>query len=192
MRSIRPDLKITMMAGDISKDALEFARKGIYSLNRIDLQDPSIFERLTDEEMREMFEAEADGLRIKSWLREAVSWHVIDAGDPTILNVLGPQDIVVANRFLCHMDPEDAERCLRNIAQLVDRGGYLFVSGIDLDVRAKVAQDLKWSPVLDSMEDIHEGDPCLRNHWPWHYTGLEPFDKKRQDWKVRYASVFAV
>jgi len=54
---------------------------------------------------------------------------------PGILDALGPQDIVVANRFLCHMDPGDAERCLRNVARLVCPGGHLFVSGIDLDVR---------------------------------------------------------
>ena len=38
---------------------------------------------------------------------------------------LGPQDMVVANNFLCHMAPADAEKCLRNIEQLVSPGGYL-------------------------------------------------------------------
>jgi hypothetical protein len=37
------------------------------------------------------------------------------------VTLLGLQDIVIANRFLCHMEPRDAERCLRNIARLVDR-----------------------------------------------------------------------
>jgi hypothetical protein len=26
--------------------------------------------------------------------------------------------------------------------------------------------------------------------WPWHYWGLEPFNKNRRDLKFRYASVF--
>ncbi len=88
------------------------------------------------------------------------------------------------------MDPPDAERCLRNLARLANPGGYLFVTGIDLDVRTKVARDLDWKPVLDLMEDIHDGDPSLRVDWPFAWWGLEPLNKRRHDWKIRYASVF--
>src|SRR5258708_40201301 len=59
-----------------------------------------------------------------------------------LIHVLGPQDIVVANNFLCHMAPLVAENCLRNIAGLVDQGGYLFVSGVDLEVLAKGSHEL--------------------------------------------------
>src|SRR4051812_9949355 len=69
-------------------------------------------------------------------------------------------------------------------------GGYLFVSGVDLDVRTRVALDLGWEPVDDALEELHEGDPSLPEAWPARYYGLEPLDKKRPDWKVRYASVF--
>ena len=47
----------------------------------------------------------------------------------------------MANNFLCHMDASVAVRCLRNIARFVRPDGYLFVSGIDLDIRTKVADD---------------------------------------------------
>jgi SAM-dependent methyltransferase len=131
---------------------------------------------------------EGSRLRVKPWAREGISWDVGDAGDPGILDALGPQDIVVANRFLCHMDPGDAERCLRNLARLVRPGGHLFVSGLDLDVRTRVAEDLGWQPVHDAIEDLHDGDPSLRRGWPCSYWGLEPLDKGRNDWRVRYAS----
>ena len=88
------------------------------------------------------------------------------------------------------MDPPDAERCLRNIARLVRPQGYLIVSGIDLDIRTKVARELGWRPVQDLLEEIHDGDPALRGHWPCHYAGLEPLDKRRKDWRTRYAAVF--
>lgn len=190
IRSARPDLKVIMHAVDISKEILEVAQKGVYSLKTTELEDVSMFERMTEEEMREMFDREGDQVKIKTWIKEGIIWHLGNAGDQEMLNVLGPQDMVVANNFLCHMDPPDAERCLRDIARLVNPGGYLFVSGIDLDIRTKVACDLGWKPVLDLMEDIHKGDPCLRVHWPWGYTGLEPFNKRRHDWKIRYAAVF--
>jgi SAM-dependent methyltransferase len=192
IRSARPDLKVITHAVDISKEVLEFAEKGIYSLKNPEFSNAPIFERMTEKEIKEMFEREGDQVKIQPWIKEGIVWHLGDAGDPDMPNALGPQDIVVANNFLCHMDPPDAERCLRNIARLVNPGGHIFVSGIDLDVRTKVARDLKWKPISDLVEDIHDGDPSVRGDWPWEWWGLEPFNKRRRDWNVRYASGFHV
>jgi hypothetical protein len=71
-------------------------------------------------------------------------------------------------------------------------GGHLFISGTDLDVREKVAHELGWRPVPDLLEAIHDGDPSVRLSWPSKYWGLEPLDRTRRDWRVRYASVFQV
>ncbi len=186
----RSKLKLVVHAVDISAKVLELAQEGVYSIGVSELVNEAIFERMTAKEMGEMFDQEGDRFRIKPWIKEGIHWHVGDAGDPRVLDALGPQDIVVANRFLCHMGPLDAERCLRNISRLVAPGRYLFVSGIDLDVRTKVASDLGWKPFPDFMEDIHEGDPSLRVAWPCRYWGLEPMDRRRPDWRIRYASVF--
>ena len=70
---------------------------------------------------------------------------------------MGLQDIVIANNFLCHMDPVAAEGCLRNIARLVRPHGYLFVSGIDLDIRTRVVEHLGWQPMQDLLEEMHAG-----------------------------------
>ena len=212
IRSARPDLKLRMHAVDISQDVLELAERGVYSLKSPDVfnapnhegvtktgvvtwntwrdQDTSIFERMTDGEMEAMFNGEGDQVTVKSWLRNGIIWHLADAGDPELVSVLGPQDMVVANRFLCHMEPVAAGRCLRNIARLVKPGGYLFVSGVDLDVRTEVARAMRWEPVTDLIREIHEGDASLRRGWPMEYWGLEPFQDDRPDWMIRYASVF--
>ena len=58
---------------------------------------------------------------------------------------------MVVSNFLCHMAPADAEKCLGNITRLVSPGGYLFVSGVDLHVRTKVALHLGWEPVRELM-----------------------------------------
>jgi chemotaxis protein methyltransferase CheR len=214
IRSARPDLKLDVHALDMSREILAFAKRGVYSLENLDLfnatnhdgvpawqdvawntcrdQNASIFERLTDEEMQELCEVEGDQATVKPWLKEGISWLYGDAGDPEVIDVLGPQDIVVANRFLCHMEPATADRCLRNIARLVKSGGYLFVSGIDLDVRTRVASEMGWTPVTDLIREIHEGDASLRRGWPLEYWGLEPFRDDRRDWRIRYASVFQV
>jgi chemotaxis methyl-accepting protein methylase len=213
IRSARPDLKLRMHAVDVSQDVLEFAERGIYSLKSPDLlnapnhegvtetgdlawktsrdqEDASIFERMTDGEMEAMFNREGNQVTVKSWLRDGIIWHLGDAGDPKLVSVLGSQDMVVANRFLFHMEPAAAERCLRNIARLVKPGGYLFVSGIDLNVRTRVARELGWKPVTELIREIHEGDASMRRSWPLEYWGLEPFQDDRPDGMLRYAAVF--
>ncbi len=192
IRSERPDLKVISHAVDISPEILALAQKGVYSLNAPELVEEPIFARMTREEMQQMFDV--DGKRqeasIKSWIKEGIIWHLGDAGSSELLNVLGLQDMVVANNFLCHMTPPNADRCLRKIAHVVSSGGYLVVSGIDPDIRTKVALDLGWKPVRELLADIHDGDPSLRNDWPWQYWGLEPLNKRRPDWGLRYAAVF--
>jgi chemotaxis methyl-accepting protein methylase len=190
VRSARPDLKVIVHAADISAEILEIAAEGRYSLDENPLVNSAIFERITEAEMREMFDVEDGQLSIKSWLKEGVAFQLADAGDPALADRLGPQDIVVANKFLCHMEPPDAERCLRNLARLAEPAGYLFVSGVDLDVRTKVALDLGWTPIQDLLEEMHNGDPSVRRDWPWKWWGLEPFTRARRDWKIRFASAF--
>jgi SAM-dependent methyltransferase len=192
VRSARPDLKVILHAVDISEEILEIARAGRYSPEANDLVNSPIFDRITEEELQGMFDVENGKLSIKSWLREGIKWEVGDAEDPKLLEVLGEQDIVVANKFLCHMNPENAEKCLRTLGRLVKPGGYLFVSGVDLEVRTKVALDLRWNSVRDLIQEMHDGDASVRHDWPWRYWGLEPFDQKRKDWSIRYASVFQI
>lgn len=191
IRSARPDLKVILQAVDISTQAVEIAKRGVYSLTTPHLiNNTMICERMTAAEVEDFFDRDGDIVTVKSWIKKGIDWHVADVRDPELLDVLGPQDVVVANNFLCHMEAPEAEKCLRNIARLVVPDGYLFVSGIDLDIRAKVACDLRWKPLQQLLEEVHEGDPWLRETWPFQYAGLEPLNKKRRDWRIRYATAF--
>jgi hypothetical protein len=192
IRKERPDLKVNMHAVDISEEILDFAQRGVYSPDACELVGAAIFERLTAQEKREMFDWDGNQATVKAWLREGICWKLGDAADPKLSNVIGLQDIVVGSNFLCHMAPQDAEGCLRNIACLVATGGHLFVSGVDLNVRTKVAMDLGWKPLPDLIAEIHDGDRSIRDDWPWRWWGLEPIDRRRVDWQTRYAAVFEV
>jgi chemotaxis methyl-accepting protein methylase len=192
IRSARPDLKLVLHAVDISQEILNFAERGVYDPSTCAFVHASIFERLTPFEKREIFDWEGDQAKIKSWLREGIIWKLGDAADPELVSLLGSQDMVVGSNFLCHMTPVDAEKCLRNIARLVGPSGHLFVSGVDLDVRTKVALELGWRPMPELIADIHDGDPCIRADWPWKWWGLEPLDQRRPDWQIRYAAAFQV
>jgi chemotaxis methyl-accepting protein methylase len=194
IRSKRPDLNLRVCALDISRDPLEVGEAGVYPLEGVEpSQDRgfrSIFERMSSVEMEGLFERDQENAQVRPQFMERITWRLGNAGDPDLVRDLGAQNIVVANRFLCHMRPADAEACLRSLARLVKRGGYLFVSGVDLAVRSKVASQSGWLPVTDLIEEIHEGDPSLRRDWPLYYWGLEPLDRTRADWRIRYASVF--
>jgi len=194
IKTARPDLKFHLQAVDISRDVVELAKGGVYPLRATadssKLSDPALLERMSSAEVEQVFDREGDVVKVKHWIKEGIDWHVGDVGDPGIVEGFGTQDIVVANNFLCHMNPGPAERSLRNIAHLVRPQGHLFVAGIDLDVRTKVARELGWKPAEELLEEIHSGDKWLRQLWPGHYAGLEPLDKHKPDWKLRYAAAF--
>jgi SAM-dependent methyltransferase len=190
IRSARPDLRLVLHAMDISKTAVEIGKFGVYSAATSEFVGKDIFDGMTGAEIKELFDRDGDVVTIKSWIKDGIEWRVGDAGESGIVGALGPQDIVVANNFLCHMDPAAAERCLRNIARLVSPNGCLFVSGIDLHIRTKVVKDLGWHPLQELLEEIHEGDPRMGHDWPWNYSALEPLNKRRRDWRLRYAAAF--
>ena len=190
IRSFRPVLRLILNAVDISEQAVEIAKCGSYSIIDPKIGGIDILSHLTQTEFDQLFERIQDQAAVKSWIREGIKWSVGDASHPEIINTLGPQDIVIANNFLCHMEPTIAESTLRNIARLVRPRGYLFVSGIDLEIRTRLARELDWEPVQELLEDIHHGDPRMGAYWPFNYSSLEPLNKKRADWKIRYAQVF--
>jgi SAM-dependent methyltransferase len=190
IRKSRPDLKVILHAVDISQEILNFAQRGVYGPDSCKFVGTSIFERLTAQEKEEIFDWKDSQGTIKEALRVGISWKRGDVTDPDLVSSLGLHDLVVASNFLCHMPPLTAERCLRNVACLVAPGGHIFVSGVDLAVRTKVAVDLGWKPVADLMEEIHNGDGSVCADWPWRWWGLEPFDRQRADSQTRYAAFF--
>jgi chemotaxis methyl-accepting protein methylase len=180
----RPDLNVKMHGLDISPEALSIAKEGLWDPNAFQL------ERLTPSEIDEFFDREGGKLRVKAWLRKGVEFQLADATQPAVIAKLGPQDMVIANRFLCHMQPDVAETALRNIATLVAPHGYLVCSGVDVDVRTKFVRSLGWTPITERIEELHDGDHTLRDGFPWEYWALEPLDKTKPDWQLRYATVF--
>ena len=192
LRRSRPDLELDVRAVDISPEVVDIAQRGVYSPAASELVGASIFDGLTEDERMKMFDWEDDQATIRPWLRDGITWQVGDVADPSLITSLGPQDLVIASNFLCHMDPRSAELCLRNLARLGSPGGHLFVTGVDLDVRTKVALELGWEPIPELRAEMHDGDPLVRADWPWRWWGLEPLDRRRPDWETRYSAVFRV
>lgn len=192
LRRHRPDLQYTVEALDISADAVRIGERGVYDAEALEVAGWPVFQGLSDAERADLFDNDGDANRISEWLRTGITWRVGDASDPGLAALLGPQDLVIANNFLCHLPAPAAEACLRNLAQLARPGGHILVTGVDLDVRTKVANDLGWEPINDLLEEVHEGDPFVRADWPARWWGLEPLDKTRSDWETRYNAIFRI
>ena len=186
LRNLTPLLDIQLLGMELDQAALDTARNGEYPMAKYDW----MLSRLTDAERAEYFEIRDGAAHIHPHLQQDIQWLVGDACDPSLDQLLGKQDLVIANRFLCHMEPEQASACLRNITRLVAPGGHLFVSGVDLHVRQSVMQESGFVPVTDRLAAIHDGDPSLRAGWPFNTWGLEPLDREHTDWVARYAMVY--
>jgi hypothetical protein len=89
IRSKRPDLKIVVNAMDLAKEAVEFARDGIYPPGCSKFTDAPMFASMTKEERQGLFDDDGHQLTIKPWLKENITWQVGDASDPELVNRVG-------------------------------------------------------------------------------------------------------
>jgi hypothetical protein len=184
VRSSRPDLQVTCVGVDLSPAAIAIAKAGTYA------RDSSELEGLSEAELEALFVRDSGRVRVRPALAAAISWRVGDLLEPASLASMSPQDIVFANNFLIHMSDADAESCLRAITTRVADQGHLFVWGVNPDVKSHVLTAVGFEPDTSLLEEIHEADRTARRIWPFKYWGLEPIDKRREDWPMRYATVF--
>jgi chemotaxis protein methyltransferase CheR len=187
VRTRIPQLRIVTVALDVSAAAVERAKAGKY-----ERKSPEFQGVIPQKALANLFSQEDDYLTVRPWFRDGIRWIVGDARDPALLSLIPPQDVVLANNFMVHMNDDDAIECMVAVSRLVRPDGLLVCRGVDLDVRAKVARSLRLTPVTAYIEEIHNADPDLdaRKSWPWHYTSLEPMNRRRPDWQERYAAIF--
>lgn len=182
-----PQIPVSMLAMDLSAEAIERAQAGRYKADSL------VFRGRMDQATRDdIFYREGYEFVVKPWLREGIQWLVADATDPEIAERFGKQDAVLANNFLVHMNDDVAMNCMVNLTRLVRPRGLFVCRGVDLDVREKMAERLWLRPVTSYIEEIHnaDGEFDARCGWPWRYWGLEPIDKSRANWTQRYAAMF--
>ncbi|MEX2693615.1 CheR family methyltransferase [Rhizobium mongolense] len=196
IRRARPDLKVLAHGVDISSAVVEVAKRGIYRPD-VPAGEDGLYvagraEVLSDDvdSLGGVLQSMPDGsLRVRDWLRENVMWLTADATDSRLIDLIGSQDILVANNFMGPMEDALAERCLRNMMRLVSPGGYLVVDGIDLDVKTQELKRANFKPVLARQEDIWFADGSKKG-WPWLRWSREPIDRHQPGWAFRYSVIF--
>jgi hypothetical protein len=63
---------------------------------------------LSPETIEELFDTNRGTFRIKPCLADGIRWLVADARDPNLIDLMGVQDVLLANNFLVHMKPAAA------------------------------------------------------------------------------------
>jgi len=192
------DYKFLSVGVDISDGVVEIAREGLYSLERASSTGQGSYyegefelSQLKDEEVSDLFDMDAHGVRIKPWIRSDTSWTCMSAASSKLLKEVGKRDIVFAKNFLGPMDSHFAEECLLNVLTLVKKGGYLVLDGVDLDVKCRVLSSIDVKPILNNYETIYKEDKT-KEGWPWVRWSHEPIDTTRSDWRIRYCTIFLV
>lgn len=186
VRTARPQQEIQALGIDISEICIQTAADGVYPVQAAEVAG------ISETSYGRLFNRQGDTLRVQQWLREGVRWWIGDACSSDLAAHFGLQDIVFANNFLFHMDTKRAECCLRNLARLVAPKGYLFIGGVDLDLRSRAVRELGLIPVTARLEDIYTAEEGMLTAWPFRFWGLEPMDLRRRDWPARYATVFRI
>lgn len=150
----RPNLELVGLGLDTSETSLAAAHVARYSRAGRELA------HLTPAQVAELiagglFIDEGDAVTVPGWFRECARWELGSTFDPALGEHLGPQDVVFVNDVLSHLPDAQAEQALRSIADLVDMDGYLFITGVNPDVKAPLLTSLGLTPTADRVEELY-------------------------------------
>ncbi|MBS0431063.1 MAG: hypothetical protein JSS21_01445, partial [Proteobacteria bacterium] len=182
----KPEQAVTIDGYDIDDAVLASARSATYTARQV-LGNPLI----TSDFLEQTFDV-ADALWIvKPAIAERVRFLVADATRPCARETMAHADIVFAQNVMCNLRRPLARRLFDNAVALLKPRAALFVSGMDIDMRARLSHRHRLSPMTFALERIHEESRLvLGPRYPYFATGLEPYSRHRRDHERRYATIF--
>jgi chemotaxis protein methyltransferase CheR len=181
-----PSLDWRIDASDISSEALQIARRGVYgpehglgvhSSDLASLLEGRLFNRVGDR-----------------WIvREEFGSRVVFAKGDVLdeqFRARTDYDVVFGQNFMIHMSADDEAKAFENLVAVTRPDGAVFVGGMDLDRRQTLVREHRLTPVDWNVVEIHDGDEMRRSAWPWHYWSLEPINTSENPFLERYATIF--
>lgn len=182
----RPSIDFSIDAYDISQEMIDRCNRAVYSKEEL-----FTHAAITQEFVSELFDRYGDIYRVKSDIRNRISFQLADVLSPTLGAELGDADIVFAQNLLFNFKPQLARKAFGNICGLLRLRSALFIEGMDLQMRVRLTQKYQLKPLDYKIEIIHNDARRVRaDGWPWRYWGLEPFSRSGRHWKERYGTIF--
>lgn len=186
LKSNHPNLNFSIDAYDIVEDLIKEARTGRYQATQVK---GSRF--MTPQTANDMFESYGDMLKVAPTYAAPTRFAVQDITDNHFLSTLPQADMIFAQNILFHLPRDKAEGAFKSLAKRLAKPGYLFVNGMDTDMRVKLSKQLELDPVTDLLEEIHEEARVDRGEdWAYFYWGREPFNPKIKDADRYFGTIF--
>ena len=121
------ELDASIMATDISRDALDRADRGIYA--------ERVLENLTPRQIASYFTRCGDGYHVKPALREMVKFAPMNLAEPVYL---GRFDCIFCMNVLIYFGVELRHKLIRRFYDALEPGGYLFLGHAESAANASV------------------------------------------------------
>jgi chemotaxis methyl-accepting protein methylase/glycosyltransferase involved in cell wall biosynthesis/polysaccharide pyruvyl transferase WcaK-like protein len=186
-RGVPPE-KLRMRAYDSRPEKIEQARAGVYTDSELFNRGRSHFSQTLADRY---FEKQADGrYRVREEVARQVTWHKGDITKSDGIDPAEKSDIVFASSLWEAIDTPTAGTALANLTANVHADGYLFLGGFYPSRNAALAELRKLEPVRERFEDIHDGWRYRRGAYGSRPYGLEPLDRRYQEWPWRYGCAF--
>ncbi len=187
LETMFPELSWHITAIDISDEAVARTKTGIYSdKHGLGLLEIDIVRHIEGS----LFERSGGEWRVKDAVRSRVTVNQADVLSPKFIETYTGYDVVFGQNYLIHMPDNLASQAFDSLIHALRQGGALFITGMDLDLRAQLSGKYGLKPVDFDLCQIHEDDLDKRIWWPWKYWSLEPFDPQRPDYLSRYATLY--
>ncbi len=186
IQSKYPQLRFRIRAYDIVSDVIEKANKPIYTKEQV-YAGPFV----TGDFVEKVFDLENDAYRVKAEISAPISFAVGDMLDKQFMESLGEVDIVFAQNVLFHLPKPQSREAFKNITRILKRSGYMFINGMDVDMRVKLTKLLKLKPIDYLIEEIHNDARVDRGAgWAGAYWGRQPFSKSAREWMRKQCTIF--
>jgi len=184
----RQGIEFQVRGYDIVDEVIAKAKSGFFSTDEVRSS------TLADEEfIRATFDEVDGGYMVKPEIARRTSFDRADLFDPEIADIIGQPDVLFVQNVLINFERKRQIQAFNRIMSLMKPGSYLFIDGMDLDLRSRLTRRYGLHPLDYHIEEIHK-DACVNRGcgWPYVYWGLEPFSAGRRDHVRRYATIFTL
>ena len=181
----RPRLDFTVLASDLHEHTVRKAAAATYTADEVTKSGaPGEFIDRT-------FDRAQDHWVVKPHIRARVSFEQADLLEKSLPRQFPRAELVFAQNVFCHLAPPRARQAFENVVRVLKRGGWLFLDGMDLDLRVELTRARRLQPLDYKVKDIYQD---ARRHVPsnwWdYYYGSEPYLPFSRGRLRRYCTIF--
>ncbi len=155
-----PRRPVEILATDISRRALDYARRGLYTQRETQRIEPVYQERY--------FQAEGSGLRVRPELRDMVLFQELNLVANPLPPLVRGVEVIFCRNVTIYFQVETSRRLMANLHRCLNEGGYLFIG----------FSETLWQ-IFDAFERVQDGGVFFYRKAPARRAGPAPAAPRR-------------